>query len=1053
MEQGIYEQIINRKIEDELREYRNLKDILIRTEKIDKAEASLILAKYLGKVVEQGLNALKEQKVEGKILLVNRLIDVLRIETEDEFFEGTKVSNLMEILYLLLDTKNTVLAFHPGEKKVEKILPRPTSSLAISSLFTGSEGEPKLGEELKREFATADQVDMLVSFLKWSGVRILERALWDFGKRGGELRIITTSYMSATDLKAVEELYKIPGAKIKVSYDTKHTRHHAKAYVFHRKTGFSTAYIGSSNLSKAALNEGLEWNIKITEEDMPEMMEKVEATFEGYWNSENFKLYRKEDHSLLKRALEKERGKDSSENPYIFDIEPYPFQKEILDRLEAERTLHGRYKNLVVAATGTGKTVISALDYRRVKRREKGTCPLLFIAHRQEILKQSLETFRGVLKDPNFGDLYVGNYKPDSLDHLFISIQTLQSSKFLERVDPDFYDFIVIDEFHHAAAKSYQGALNYFKPKILLGLTATPERMDGKSVLTYFDDRIAGEIRLPEAIQKNLLSTFHYFGVTDTVDLRDLPWRRGGYDVKALEERYVGNSREALKRGEVILKALHHYVTDLQEVRGLGFCVSVEHAKFMSAFFHERGIPSMALTGESSQEERDQGKIRLNEGKLNFLFVVDLYNEGVDIPEVNTILFLRPTESLTVFLQQLGRGLRLSEGKECLTVLDFIGQAHKKYNFATKFQALFTKTNQSLEREIKNGFSALPPGCYIQLERQAEEYVLENIRKNLSRARILREKIESFEEDTGKTLNFQNFLDHYQLTPRHIYDGKRSFATLCAEAGVTGDFEEPMKDRFLKAFPRLQSMDAYGLLDFYLKKVRGLNPFRPSDFSPREKRMLNMLYTSILGTTIKDWKSPEVKRNIEDLVGENPRMIEELQDLFQYNLEHLDLVDRECTSHPDFPITLHSHYTRDQLLVGMDYLTPDSFREGVRFLEELNTFVLLVTLHKSEKDYSPTTMYKDYVVSDRLFHWQSQNQTSEASETGQRLIHHEKRGIKVLLFVRDYKRDPLSKTTAPYTFLGPVTYVKHEGERPLNILWRLEEAIPGKYMNQFAIVG
>ncbi len=271
----------------------------------------------------------------------------------------------------------------------------------------------------------------------------------------------------------------------------------------------------------------------------------------------------------------------------------------------------------------------------------------------------------------------VGGRKPESLDHLFVSIQSLNSKDLCEITSEDYYDFIIIDEFHHAAAPSYQRLLSYYKPKVLLGLTATPERNDNQDIFKFFEDRISGEIRLPEAIDRKLLSPFQYFAVSDTVDLSKLKWQRRGYSISDLNNVYTGND----KRVSDILVALNKYVTDIDEVVGLGFCVSKEHAKFMANKFNEAGIESIALTSESKKEERDNAKERLVKGEIKFIFVVDIYNEGVDIPEINTILFLRPTESLTVFLQQLGRGLRLHDKKECLTVLDFVGQAHKNYNF------------------------------------------------------------------------------------------------------------------------------------------------------------------------------------------------------------------------------------------------------------------------------------------------------------------------------------------------------------------------------------
>ena len=582
----------------------------------------------------------------------------------------------------------------------------------------------------------------------------------------------------------------------------------------------------------AALTSGLEWNTKVTRRDLPETIDKIAATFEYYWNDREFEYYAEDQRERLARALKAEKYFDTNNaDVYTMDINPYSYQQEILDKLEAERTVRGYTRNLVVAATGTGKTVISALDYKRFRKQNPDRpCRLLFVAHREEILKQSLYTFRAVLKDANFGELFVGNYKPESIDNLFLSIQTFNSQSFTEKTSPDFYDYIIVDEFHHAAAPTYQKLLSYYQPRILLGLTATPERMDGKSILPYFHNRIAAEIRLPEAIDRKLLCPFQYFGVTDTVDLDALKWSAGGYQKSELEHIYTFSGAVADRRADHVVTALLKYVTDIDEVKGLGFCVTVDHAEFMCRYFNDHNIPSMCLTGQSSDEERAAAKRRLVSGEVRFIFVVDIYNEGVDIPEVNTVLFLRPTESLTIFLQQLGRGLRLSEDKECLTVLDFI--------------------------------------------------------------------------------------------------------------------DEPVELGF------------------------------------------------------------------------------------------------------DCPLDLHCTYTRDQLLVALDFMKPSTVREGVKWLPEKNIDVFFVTLNKADKDYSPTTMYNDYSINESLFHWQSQSTTAENSPTGQRYIHHKERGSKVLLFVREFKADRMTGDAEAYTYLGTANYVKHTGSRPMNITWQLDRPIPAKFLKK-----
>ena len=744
LQPGLYEQVINNALSSELSEIPEARK---STAPIDTAEASKVLAQYLTDVVQKGLENVQDNGggLEAQIQLANQIVNTIQNTTQEADFASLGVDQRAEQLLALLRDNDPRLATGKSAKELE----RPETSIAQSSLFTGAIHEPQMYTELKKEIVSADRIDMLVSFIKWSGLRLIMDELRQFTQNGGELRIITTSYMGATDVKAIEELRQLTNTKIKVSYDTKRTRLHAKTYVFYRDTGFTTAYVGSSNLSNAAISSGLEWNVKVTKKDLPETIDKIAATFESYWNSNEFEYYDEGQKERLTRALKDEKYSETDNSGiYTLDILPYSYQQEILDKLEAERTVRGYNRNLVVAATGTGKTVISALDYKRFCKQYPGhPCRLLFVAHREEILKQSLYTFRAVLKDANFGELFVGSHKADSIDHLFISIQTFNSQDFTTKTDADFYDYIVVDEFHHAAAPTYQKLLEYYQPKILLGLTATPERMDGKNILDYFSGRIAAEIRLPEAIDRKLLCPFQYFGVTDTADLSSLKWRTGGYDKNELSNLYTLSGLVAERRADLVVNSILKYVTDINEVKGLGFCVSIEHAQFMADYFNARGIPSMALTGDSPDEERNAAKQRLVSGKLRFIFVVDIYNEGVDIPEVNTVLFLRPTESLTVFLQQLGRGLRLAENKECLTVLDFIGQANKKYNFEEKFAALLSNTTRSVSREIKEGFLSAPKGCYIQLEKIAAKYVLDNISASYDRTSGLVARAASFTEE------------------------------------------------------------------------------------------------------------------------------------------------------------------------------------------------------------------------------------------------------------------------------------------------------------------
>ena len=573
LQPGLYEQVINNALSSELSEIPEARK---STAPIDTAEAAKVLAQYLTDVVQKGLENVQDNGggLEAQIQLTNQIVNTIQNTTQEADFASLGVDQRAEQLLALLRDNDPRLATGKSAKELE----RPETSIAQSSLFTGAIHEPQMYTELKKEIVSADRIDMLVSFIKWSGLRLIMDELRQFTQNGGELRIITTSYMGATDVKAIEELRQLTNTKIKVSYDTKRTRLHAKTYVFYRDTGFTTAYVGSSNLSNAAISSGLEWNVKVTKKDLPETIDKIAATFESYWNSNEFEYYDEGQKERLTRALKDEKYSETDNSGiYTLDILPYSYQQEILDKLEAERTVRGYNRNLVVAATGTGKTVISALDYKRFCKQHPGhPCRLLFVAHREEILKQSLYTFRAVLKDANFGELFVGSHKADSIDHLFISIQTFNSQDFTTKTDADFYDYIVVDEFHHAAAPTYQKLLEYYQPKILLGLTATPERMDGKNILDYFSGRIAAEIRLPEAIDRKLLCPFQYFGVTDTADLSSLKWRTGGYDKNELSNLYTLSGLVAERRADLVVNSILKYVTDINEVKGLGFCVSID---------------------------------------------------------------------------------------------------------------------------------------------------------------------------------------------------------------------------------------------------------------------------------------------------------------------------------------------------------------------------------------------------------------------------------------------------------------------------------------------
>jgi len=1026
---GLYEQVVNAGLQKELEALGpEFQAMLVQ---MDPAESHFILAQYVGKFLNGLLDSISgNDRLEKQIAACNRLIENAAVVIKQSAAEQATVA---ENGKRLLEIFNPALTRHA----------KPETPLSVSSLLTATSRDPSLVSQLKQEILHADQIDILVSFIKWSGIRIIKDELEEFVTHG-KLRVITTSYLGATDLKAIRFLLELANTEVKVSFDTKRTRLHAKAYIFHRNSGFGTAYVGSSNISNPAMTDGLEWNVKICQYETPHLWKKINATFETYQIAKEFEGIDTDDLPRLDQALRQEKGTDTTADDnhlVFFDISPYPFQQEILDKLEAERTIHRRTRNLVVAATGTGKTVIAAFDFKRIHKKSRN-CRLLFVVHREEILHQARAVFRNILRDQNFGELWVGRSLPAHLEQLFVSVQTFRSQKIWQKVPADFYDYIVIDETHHAPAGSYSELTKYFTPKILLGLTATPERADGEDILKYFDQRICAEIRLPDAINRKLLSPFQYFCITDSVDYSQLTWQRGGYVTNELERVLI--TGDHFMAGLIVQKA-QEILLDVSQTRGLCFCVSKRHAAYMADQFQQHGIAAMALTADTSAEERKNAICRLKNREINFLCVVDLFNEGVDIPEIDTVLFLRPTESLTVFLQQLGRGLRLSEDKEHLTVLDFIGQAHRNFNFESRFRALVGQSANRIEDEINMAFPSLPSGCVIEMEKEAQRYVLENIRKALSHANKpqLVHSIASFCAETGLRPTLGNFIIHHGLELDDIYR-KGSWARLCAIAGIRKDFHDPDEKLLSRGLRRMCHHNSPWQLKTMITGLQALLDGNPITGLSDQERSILALFTFTLWNN----RPPDtsLEKNLARLC-KNPTLVQEAVELASYLVERADtIVHKHGLPYP-CPLSVHGCYTRDEILVALDYLSfakRAAVREGVKYLPEIQTDVFFITLDKTEKDYSPTTMYDDYALDETRFHWQSQSTTSVTSSTGQRYIHHQQRGDHILLFVREVKKK--NNLAGPYFFLGPAQYVSHTGSRPMSIIWRLQYPMPGKLL-------
>lgn len=1061
---GVYETLISQAIQDKLQEFPESR-YHIQKESIDSAESYKMLAEYLTEIVSGVLKTHFKRKdakdtVSAQVDVVNKILKFIETEwkaddintSEDQLSEESKQMFLRGIYSKVGYSADQIEA---------KAKNHPVSGYRVSSLFTGG-NDISMDDEVRRDIQTADNIDLVVSFIKFEGLRLLIDDLRAFVSRGDtHLRVMTTTYMGATDPKALRLLYELSelgNVEIRASFNTKQERLHAKAYIFSRHSSFDTAYIGSSNISRSALTKGLEWNMRVTSVENPHILNKTKATFDNYWNSDDFEpIDSKDALDKFEEAIWNERHKGASatngETEYVTRFERKTHQIKVLEKLQFERQMIHSYRNLIIAATGTGKTAISAFDFKDYNKqciKEKGRkARLLFVVHREKILKQARSTFRSVMVDGNFGEIWTGRIAPSfhsNLDHLFITIQTLNNNwDTFEQMGADYYDYIVIDEVHHSAADSYLELFVRFKPEIFVGLTATPERMDGKEIRPDFNNRFAAEIRLQEALNQQLLAPFDYFCVTDdSVDLSRVVCRGDVYDRSELNRLYNNNKQ----RFGIIQKALDKYVTDPHDCKAVCFCCSIEHAEYMDKMFNQHGYKSMSVTSRNSSDI-DDASMKLARGDINYLCVADILNEGIDIPEIDTVLFLRPTESLTIFLQQLGRGLRLADGKTCLTILDFVAQANKTYNYESRFRALVGKTMGSVEKEIKNGFTFLPRGCSITMEKQAQEYILKNIHEAIFNLQRLKREVRFFTQNTGKELTYENFLNNFNLDWRIVYKSPGSWARLKVQSDISvPDFDAESKyTKLLEGgLARLFHTNSHEYLTFLDRLIAGGMKQLHSATS-REQKFLQLFYYTIWMDDVSKVNKTYGTRfmSIEEAVQSASSLkwfMEELRFLVSLRLSQLSKTTTWLKVDDKAEIELYGCYSADEIHLLLENKLGRWQVFGTQYNTERKFAMVFVTLNKSDKEYSPSTLYEDYAISPEQFHWQSMNKVRRGSEEGQRIIEQRTNGWKYLLFVRDTKQDEYGITNAYYC-LGFMDYHSSHGECPMNVVWDMRNAIPG----------
>lgn len=1025
-----------------------LAEVLLETHRIDSkpltdADAIERLGKHLLQVARRLRTPSGKHELGHSVEIVNQAIAALGDE-----FSGDQIHAPATVLK----------GIPPTSGVVQQLPPHPHIPLTTSELLVNGQGEPALGTILQEELRCTETVDLICAFVGFTGFQPLKQELQAVIERGGRVRVITSTYLGATSARALDELVKL-GAEVRVNYEGYATKLHAKAWLFRRAGELDTAFVGSSNMSEAAFYSGLEWNVRLARADAPGVFARIHQTFEAYWNTKEFEVYTSDDRDRLDAALAAakgyaDRGRESRASKHIDKLEgelraayeqlrlqPRPHQQQVLDALALRRSEFDEHRHLIVAATGTGKTVMAAMDYARLCHPGQPRPRMLFIAHREQILDQAQKTFRAVLRDYDFGELLSG--RGTTLTHgrhTFAMVQTLANR--LAAIPPDSFDVIYVDEAHHGTADTWNKVISHFQPQELVGMTATPERVDGGSVADVFGGFFTTELRLWEAVDDQLLAPFHYVGVDDGTDLRNVQWRQGAYAIGSLETLYTGDHTRVRR----IVESVHQWVEQPAEMRALGFCVSVAHAQFMAEQFRALGFAAEHLTGDHTVEERAAVLSRLQAGDLQAVFSVDILGEGVDVPDVNTLLLLRPTQSPVVFAQQLGRGLRLAPGKPHCLVLDFIGQHRAEYRLEERFRALTNPQNGDLRDQAEAYFPFLPAGCEIHLERVARERVLASlkaVRVGTGQGALVKDlkrlgspDLPSFLAATNRSLE-----QFYGTDGRKMSWNRLQFAA--DQTPPDAVLPSPAEERLMRRMSYLQHVSDNERVSTWSKWLRGGQVPRAQEMTVAEQRLANQLMHLLKVDELVSAEAPTLQDGF-DLIWESPATRSEAAQLLELTHAELDAQPVVMPGLFDVPLLAHARYTRAEVLAAIgvsDIAKPRHHLEGVYFAKATGIQVMFVTLHKDAKKFSSSTQYRDHALAPDLFHWESPNNWRQTGKALQTCIGEGAQPSKHrLLFVRETDKGPRDGT---FRCFGQVDrFGPLEGDRPVGIVWKLRQPLP-----------
>ena len=947
---------------------------------------------------------------------------------------------------------------------------------------------------LKQELLNCKKFYFIVSFIRYSGIQLLISTLDELEKQGIQGEIITSVYLNITDSKALRKLLSYKNIKVKI-YNNSSESFHTKAYLF-EKEKYHSVVIGSSNISQSALYSAEEWNVKLTDSSFFNIYGKSLNQFEKLWHSneaieltqdfiDEYEKYKKSVN--VQNTFDYRKTKIEQENEFV----PNSMQKRVLQKLRETR-INGNKKGLVISATGTGKTYLAAMDIKQFFEINSNTenklfeinDKFLFIAHREELLENAINVFSKILKiDKNeFGRIY-GGLKEIDKSIIFASIQSLRNC--YNEFKPSFFDYIIVDEFHHSMSDSYLKTLSYFNPKFLLGLTATPKRMDGKDILSLCDYNVVDEIGIKEALEEDLIVPFHYFGVNDyTINYDNIPYKNGKYNEKILLENLLLNTRT-----DYIVEKINKFGFDGDELSAVAFCQNIEHAFFMKEEFSKKGYKSAVITANTNSNERSEILEKFKNKKIEILCVVDILNEGIDIPTINLLLFLRPTMSSTIFIQQIGRGLRKAKNKDFVTIIDFIGNHKKDYLLINYFSSevdnkdtLFTK-KEKIINEIKNQFSNIPKSCYVELDRICQNRIIEKIEKiNFSSKNILKEMYLDYKVEIGKSedeflqiADFDTNIELFQelcLKMHSFYNAQLQFEDSKIFKNENENEKNPLNTteieflEYLEKKITLVEPFTFLIIDYlatgkeYINNSDLLNKYKVFFDIKRnfEKHyLLNRIFEElmedeILEKTLYGYRFSKKyeklfsngKLNEKSTIKSNKKVnksnfINRLKQLIYLGLNEFKRNDLDEFN--ENILISYKEYKRVELQILLDSKVPKgSWRAGYANTDK--DICLFATIDKTHI-FQENLKYDNSLFADDIIQWISQPKTSHNSSVGQMFIHHKEKGFKVHIFIRKYAFMNGNKTN-PFIYLGNAKYYSSKGDKPMKILWKLDKKIPQK---------